>query len=57
MPIHIDEVSVEIAPPATTTSQTEGRSDATPGSARVDPRLLLRELQRAAERAERLKAD
>lgn len=57
MPIHIDEVSVEIAPPAPTTSQTEGRSDATPGSARVDPRLLLRELQRAAERAERLKAD
>lgn len=57
MPIHIDEVSVEIAPPAPTVSMTEGRSDALPGAAKVDPRQLMREIQRVAERAERLKAD
>lgn len=56
MPIIFDEVTAEIAPPAPTTSSTEGQSEGNRGG-KVDPQSLLRELQRVAERAARLSAD
>jgi hypothetical protein len=56
MPIIFDEVSAEITPPAPTSSSTEGRSEGAQGT-KVDAQSLLRELQRVAERAERLHAD
>lgn len=56
MPIIFDEITASIAPPAPTTSSTERRGDAS-GVPAVDPQSLVRELQRIAERAERLKAD
>lgn len=56
MPIIFDEITAEIAPPAPTTSASEGQSDGN-RSPKVDPQSLLRELQRVAERAARLSAD
>ena len=56
MPIIFDEVSAEITPPAPTTSSTAGRNEGAEGP-KVDAQSLLRELQRVAERAERLQAD
>ena len=56
MPIIFDEVTADVTPPpAPTTSSNELRGDnARPG---IDPAMLVRELQRIAERAERLNAD
>jgi len=56
MPIIFDEVTAEVTPPTPTTSSNEGRSEGGQNS-RVDPQSVLRELQRIAERAERLNAD
>lgn len=55
MPIIFDEVTADITPPTPTTSSNESRSDnARPA---VDPASLVRELQRLAERSDRLNAD
>ncbi len=56
MPIIFDEITADVTPPAPTSSASERQSDPS-GSAKVDPKSLVRELQRVAERAERLSAD
>jgi hypothetical protein len=55
MPIIFDEVTAAITPPAPTASATESRDSS--AAAPLDPQALVRELQRIAERAERLNAD
>ncbi len=56
MPITFDEVTADIVPPVPTTSSNEGQGEGN-RAPRVDPQSLLRELQRVADRAERLNAD
>jgi len=56
MAIIFDEVIADIAPPTQTTSASEQRNEGNRGPS-IDPQSLLREIQRAAERAERLNAD
>ena len=55
MPIIFDEVTAEITPPVPTTSANDNAG--APAANRVDPQNVLREMQRLAERAERLRAD
>jgi hypothetical protein len=56
MAIVFEEIATEIEPPTPARSAAGGASEGT-ASPPVDPRSLLRELERAAERAERLNAD
>jgi hypothetical protein len=56
MPIIFEQITADLTPPALTSSASERQSDSS-GSPKVDAKSLAREMQRAAERAERLSAD
>jgi hypothetical protein len=56
MPIIFDQITADLTPPALTSSASERQSESSSGP-KVDAKSLVRELQRAAERAERLSAD
>lgn len=57
MPIIFDQVTAEIAPPNPGAGTRSPDPTQATDPTRPDPETLLREIQRLAERAERLKAD